>query len=130
MSERERFEAYLATVDHPAADMARDVWRRAVEQTPTLRAPEAGLSADGDYYFGWNYGDLPGLTMTLTFLRDEPVVDWFFRDKAKGVVVGAESREVVPDSALAHLRAFARLPDSLHLTRRGSIDGPVSSPAR
>ncbi len=111
--ERERFEAYLAGVSHPAGDMARAAWRKAVGQTPTLREPTAGVDGNGRYYFGWNYSDLPGLTLTLDFASPEPGapvrVDWFFRDKANGVAEASEDDLAeVPGAVFTYLRLFAR----------------------
>jgi hypothetical protein len=112
-SERERFEAYLAGVDHAAADMARAAWRKAVEQTPALRAPTAGVDGNGRYYFDWKFSDLPDLTLTLDFAAPEPGapvrVDWFFRDKANDVTEGSEDDlSAVPGVVFTYLRLFAR----------------------
>lgn len=89
--------------------VAREVWSRAVAQTPQLRPPRAGLNADGEYYFDWKFSDLPGLTLTLTFTR-EGQVDWFFRDKENDVAVGTEEEptERIPGEVFTYLRLFQR----------------------
>jgi hypothetical protein len=78
-----------------------------VKQTPNLRPPRAGMTADGDYYFDWKFSDLPGLTLTLTFTR-ESLVEWFFRDKDNDVAVGTEEElnELIPGEVYTYLRLF------------------------
>jgi hypothetical protein len=115
--ERQRWEDYLGRLDNKVASgkiteaqcrRARQVWSRAVEQTPRLRAPTAGVNEDGEYYFDWNYGDLPGLTLSLTFTK-EGLVDWFFRDKENKVAKGTdEPTNEVPGEVYTYLRLFQR----------------------
>jgi hypothetical protein len=113
--ERQRWNEYLRGLDHDVASgrvseaqcrRAREVWSRAVEQTPDLRHPTAGLNADGEFYFGWNYSDMPGLTLTLSFTK-EGLTDWFFRDKANKIVLGSEDPvDDVPGEVFTFLRLF------------------------
>jgi hypothetical protein len=113
--ERQRWNEYLRKLDHDVASgrvseaqcrRAREVWSRAVEQTPDLRHPTAGLNADGEFYFGWNYSDMPGRTLTLSFTK-EGLADWFFRDKANNVVLGSENPvNDVPGEVFTFLRLF------------------------
>jgi hypothetical protein len=98
MTDRERFEAYLAAVTHP----------RGADALPDLPPPTAGANGDGDYYFDWSYTYAKGQTLSITF----PIsggFDWFYRDKDLKVVLGTEddTDAALPEHAFALFRGFA-----------------------
>ena len=104
---RAAFDSYLSCLVHPCADAARAVWTRAALSAPNLRLPSAGEDADGDYYFDWNFVDLHGVTLSVTFARDGRF-EWFFRDKRLNMAVGSEEPVTsVPDEVFECLKKFA-----------------------
>jgi hypothetical protein len=69
-----------------------------------LRRPAIGLGHGKELGLSWSFADVPGKTFTLDILPDGRV-EWFFRDLARGLVVGTEGdgEAAVPDAALDHL---------------------------
>lgn len=111
--ESERWIGYLARLRHqtinaeiPLAQRNAflSLWRRASARISKLRRPAIGLGHGKELGLSWSFADAPGKTFTVDILPDGRV-EWFFRDLARGLVVGTEDdgEAEVPDEALDHL---------------------------
>jgi tetratricopeptide (TPR) repeat protein len=111
--ESERWIGYLArlrrqTIDTEITPAQRNaflsLWQRASTRLSRLRRPAIGLGHGQELGLSWSFADIPGKTFTVDILPDGRV-EWFFRDLARGLVVGTEGdgEAAVPDEALDHL---------------------------
>lgn len=118
--ESERWIGYLArlrrqTIDAEITPAQRNtflsLWQRASARISRLRRPAIGLGHGKELGLSWSFADVPGKTFTLDILPDGRV-EWFFRDLARGLVVGTEGdgEAAVPDEALDHLGELGAAP--------------------